>query len=328
VRIAITGIRDLARRSYPTVEIAILEALAVPGLTTLYFGGALGVDSVALEAAGPYAHAVDLVVVVPFTVDKQPREAQWVIETWADKIVELKQAFSKSAYLRRNDEMVRRADRVLAFTDGHDSGGTAYTIRKAEALGKPIDIVLVESSVQVNPPVLDTLSAPVYVYSRYVSASVGRDSTSELIRAMKIGEAGQIQQLSLVRKLVKLIEQTPELAEIEAVAVMPRRMPGQESDLTYLGQMVAQLTNKQFLPSWLIRERQPTGGTYLRYRVRFPAAEHARTLRVAASTAKVSSVLLIDNAITTGASLEGAFKAIKRDAPKVKITGLAVLDAT
>lgn len=328
MRIAITGIRDLARRSYPTVEIAVLETLSIPGLTTLYFGGALGVDSAALEAVGPYAHAVDLVVIVPFTVDKQPREARRVIETWADKIVEMKQVFSKAAYLRRNDEMIRRSDRVLAFIDGRESGGTAYTIQKAEALNKPVDIVPVESSVRANPPTLDTLSAPVYVYSRYVSAVVGRDPTSELVRAMKTGEAGQLQQLALARKLVKLIRQIPELDEIKAVAVMPRRMPGQESDLAYLGQMVAQLTNKQFLRDWLVRVQQPIGGTFQRRRIKFPANEHARTLHVTPGKAEASSVLLIDNVVTTGATLEGAFRAIKRDAPEIQITGLAILDAT
>ena len=47
----ITGIRDIAADSYDIVEMAVLEELARPNLHEIRFGGARGVDDVALRAA-------------------------------------------------------------------------------------------------------------------------------------------------------------------------------------------------------------------------------------------------------------------------------------
>lgn len=47
--------------------------------------------------------------------------------------------YSRAAPLRRNEEIVRRADMVLAFWDG-ESKGTAYTIRYAQKQGKPLTV--------------------------------------------------------------------------------------------------------------------------------------------------------------------------------------------
>src|SRR5438270_5740830 len=46
------------------------------------------------------------------------------------------------AYFARDEEMIRSADRVLAFWDG-ESAGTAHELTYARRLSKPIDLVLV-----------------------------------------------------------------------------------------------------------------------------------------------------------------------------------------
>jgi len=47
------------------------------------------------------------------------------------------------AYFARDEEMIRSADRVLAFWDG-ESAGTAHELTYARRLSKPIDLVLVK----------------------------------------------------------------------------------------------------------------------------------------------------------------------------------------
>jgi hypothetical protein len=50
---------------------------------------------------------------------------------------------AEDAYFARDEEMIRSADRVLAFWDGK-SAGTAHELTYARTLSKPIDLVLVE----------------------------------------------------------------------------------------------------------------------------------------------------------------------------------------
>jgi hypothetical protein len=50
------------------------------------------------------------------------------------------ETFGKDAPHVRNDEMLKHADRVVAFWDG-ESRGTASVIRKARKLGLPIEVV-------------------------------------------------------------------------------------------------------------------------------------------------------------------------------------------
>lgn len=49
-------------------------------------------------------------------------------------------ALGKRAALARSDDMVRLADRVVAFWDG-ESRGTAYTIEAARKAGKPVSVI-------------------------------------------------------------------------------------------------------------------------------------------------------------------------------------------
>ena len=53
------------------------------------------------------------------------------------------------AYFARDEEMIRSADRVLAFWDG-ESAGTAHELTYARRLSKPIDLVLVNRGESPN----------------------------------------------------------------------------------------------------------------------------------------------------------------------------------
>ena len=56
---------------------------------------------------------------------------------------------AEDAYFARDEEMIRSADRVLAFWDG-ESAGTAHELTYARRLSKPIDLVLVDRSESPN----------------------------------------------------------------------------------------------------------------------------------------------------------------------------------
>jgi hypothetical protein len=53
------------------------------------------------------------------------------------------------AYFARDEEMIRSADRVLAFWDG-ESAGTSHELTYARSLSKPIDLVLVNRGESPN----------------------------------------------------------------------------------------------------------------------------------------------------------------------------------
>ena len=52
---------------------------------------------------------------------------------------------AEEAYFARDEEMIRSADRFLAFWDG-ESAGTAHELTYARRLSKPIDLVLAKRS--------------------------------------------------------------------------------------------------------------------------------------------------------------------------------------
>src|SRR5258708_20883330 len=52
---------------------------------------------------------------------------------------------AEDAYFARDEEMIRSADRVLAFWDG-ESAGTAHELTYARRLSNPIDLVLAKRS--------------------------------------------------------------------------------------------------------------------------------------------------------------------------------------
>lgn len=49
--------------------------------------------------------------------------------------------FGKADPLRRNDQMIKLCDLVIALYDGRKSGGTFYTIRKAREMGIKVIII-------------------------------------------------------------------------------------------------------------------------------------------------------------------------------------------
>ena len=106
MKVAVIGSRSIT--SYPLDEV-------IPADTEeIISGGARGVDTLAREYA--QAHGI------PCT-EIRPDYAR----------------YGKGAPLRRNLEIIEKADLVIALWDGK-STGTAHTIRKCREIGKPVVI--------------------------------------------------------------------------------------------------------------------------------------------------------------------------------------------
>lgn len=143
MKVAFTGPRRLTAPAEAIIrDTARRVARQFP--EAMIFGGALGADTVALEAADAWCDRsrTRLVVIVPGTVDQQPRVARLAIRAVApDEVIELGLPIRlPSSYHTRNRELVARADRLVAFVGGSDSG-TRSTIRAARQRGIPVEEV-------------------------------------------------------------------------------------------------------------------------------------------------------------------------------------------
>ena len=56
----------------------------------------------------------------------------------ADRIVTVSKSYHRGCMLRRNDYMIANAGQLIAYYDGSRRGGTAYTVSRAKAAGRPV----------------------------------------------------------------------------------------------------------------------------------------------------------------------------------------------
>jgi predicted Rossmann fold nucleotide-binding protein DprA/Smf involved in DNA uptake len=147
---AITGIRDLHLDSHQVVHCVLRAFVSANPEATFLFGGARGVDTIALIAASNAGARTK--VIVPFTVAQQPKEAQDAIVAHAHDVMELKlnPKLGRKAFLYRNEALIHPANCVLGFTDGKFEGGTFHAMTLAKDKNKDLVAVLVRS-IQYDP---------------------------------------------------------------------------------------------------------------------------------------------------------------------------------
>lgn len=109
MKIAIVGSRD-----FKDLGAVVRYVKSLPKDTIIVSGGARGVDSVAANTARDCGLQVQIF------------EAMW-------------HTYGKQAGMIRNAEIIRAADKVVAFWDGV-SRGTFDSINKAKAAKKPIEV--------------------------------------------------------------------------------------------------------------------------------------------------------------------------------------------
>jgi hypothetical protein len=133
LRIAVSGTRTPNSEDEREIVREVRRIMSCDHPVEMILGGALGVDTIAIRAARAARgknKVPRLIVIVPWTVAKQPTSArEWIVQC-ADKVVELDLPLKKRSYHMRNAAMLARADRLLAFWDGR-KGGTSWTINEA-----------------------------------------------------------------------------------------------------------------------------------------------------------------------------------------------------
>jgi len=145
---AIFGSRDITKSGRQTIHEGMTEELMEINPDRIYFGGARGSETAALEAAGTikekFKIAVTLVGVVPWKVDDQPEESVAAINKYADKVIELeyeKPVGTEADYQKQNQFNIKRANRCRIFWDGKDEK-TQRTAELAHEAGLHIRVNL------------------------------------------------------------------------------------------------------------------------------------------------------------------------------------------
>ena len=147
--VTITGSRCTEHRElaeYGLLFDAYLRPFAGEG-SHIYVGGALGIDTLALDWLAGHTAAA-LTVVVPCTLADQPEQARQTVLRATRRVqrvslVELgAPQVGAEAYHTRNRWMVDRSDLVIGFPHGDDPrSGAWYTIHYGADQGRPRLIV-------------------------------------------------------------------------------------------------------------------------------------------------------------------------------------------
>jgi hypothetical protein len=143
LKVAVSGSRQPNPEDESEIEKTIRTVVARQRSSAMIFGGARGTDTVALRAARAgrgRAKTPRLVVIVPGTAKEQPSAARACIAQCADEVIELGLPLRAPSFLRRNAEMLKRADVLIAFWDGRP-GGTSWTLNEARRRGIPSRII-------------------------------------------------------------------------------------------------------------------------------------------------------------------------------------------
>jgi hypothetical protein len=143
LKVAVSGSRQPNPEDEAEIEKTIRIVISRQRPPAMIFGGARGTDTVALHAADAArgrAKTPRLVVIVPGIAKEQPAAARACISQCADEVIELGLPLRASSFLRRNAEILKRADVLFAFWDGRQ-GGTSWTLNEARRHGIPAGIV-------------------------------------------------------------------------------------------------------------------------------------------------------------------------------------------
>ena len=138
--VAITGHRHLSDKDKATIWRSMQTLVCNPTISEILFGGAVGADTEALQAALLHRKGKSprLTVVVPCREEDQP----WAARKWfgqADKVIELGNPITSAdryeSYHIRNRYLVDHAISVVAFWDGLPKSGTGSCVRYAKDKG-------------------------------------------------------------------------------------------------------------------------------------------------------------------------------------------------
>ena len=116
------------------------------GYRCFYCGMAVGFDLLAAKATLSLKSElpqIKIIAVLPFREQNEKWNEKNKVEYEAilkkvDDVVIVSDHYLQRCFLQRNDYMVQRSSRLIAFYDGKFRGGTFYTYRKAKFMGLEI----------------------------------------------------------------------------------------------------------------------------------------------------------------------------------------------
>lgn len=147
--VAITANRKLIENDNKIIFNKMAELVTCGTVETIYFGGAVGGDTVALEAALSIScmNRPKLIVVVPCKLENQPKSTH-AISKQADEIIELNNAITPNdgfnAYKIRNIYMVDHVEKTVGFWSGDIKSGTWHAINYTQNCKKEVEVVMIQ----------------------------------------------------------------------------------------------------------------------------------------------------------------------------------------
>lgn len=148
MKIAITANRKLDPDDNTTIFNKMAELVTNENVEAIYFGGAIGGDHVALEAALSIQaiNKPKLIVVVPCVLANQPKVTHENIKK-ADELIELKNPITQDdnwkSFHQRNEYMVDHAEKTICFFNGLRRGGSYSCAQYAEKQGKVVEYIII-----------------------------------------------------------------------------------------------------------------------------------------------------------------------------------------
>jgi uncharacterized phage-like protein YoqJ len=147
--VGITSHRKFTAADMGKARRAIKSLIENPNVERILFGGAIGLDTICLEAALEFRTTPskpELVVIVPNRIQHQPRQAQRAIHR-ADTVLELGLPITLDdgyrAYKVRNTKIVEASDVIVALWNEDPQTGTGHAVGVAKKMGKKVIIVKV-----------------------------------------------------------------------------------------------------------------------------------------------------------------------------------------
>lgn len=147
--VAITANRKLTENDNIVIFNKMVELVTCGDVRSIYFGGAVGGDTVALASALSIScmSRPKLIVVVPCKLENQPKSTH-EISRQADEIIELNNVITPNdgfnAYKIRNIYMVDHAEKTVGFWSGDKKSGTWHAINYTQNCNKEVEIVTIQ----------------------------------------------------------------------------------------------------------------------------------------------------------------------------------------
>lgn len=142
--VVFSGHRSISPADVRKIWAGVKLVVENPTVDEVWVGGARGTDNEVLKAALHYRgekKSPKIVVVVPDTVQKQPRECwEWIRR--ADQVIELENEITAdnkfSAFRKRNEFMLDHGKVLVVFWNGDKKTGTGQSVNYARKTNLPV----------------------------------------------------------------------------------------------------------------------------------------------------------------------------------------------